>query len=153
MNKPTGMAARFGRWLPAESRTKASPGKSRPSNATRLRPSSRQSSRSTNVSDDGLSPAFSGTPWNSSAPYYNRSTSRPSAEHYLYNSTTGRPSARPDRALLLSPSSPGRASNPWADGSTNARSPMRRHALSESSVQASADSQGASTNDKTALLS
>ncbi|KAJ2613335.1 hypothetical protein H4S08_002268 [Coemansia sp. RSA 1365] len=146
MSKPTGMAARFGRWLPTDSRAKASSGKPKPSNATRLRPSSRQSNRSTNVSDDGLSPAFPGTLWNSSAPYYNRSTSRPSAKHYLYNSTTGRPSTRPDRALLLSPSSPGRVSNPWADGSASTRSQLRRHALSESSAQAPANGQGTFTD-------
>ncbi|KAJ1901272.1 hypothetical protein LPJ81_003779 [Coemansia sp. IMI 209127] len=107
--KPTSMAARFGRLLPArqgsqlsKSRLKLNAG--RPSNVTRLRPSSRQSSRSNYASDEGVYPTHLLSP---------RSGNQP---------------------LVLSPSSPGRMPNPWADGA-DSRSQARRHALSNSAAR------------------
>ncbi|KAJ2549225.1 hypothetical protein EV175_004527 [Coemansia sp. RSA 1933] len=110
--KPTGMAARFGRLLPArqggsqlsKSRPKFSSA-ARPGNVTRLRPSSRQSSRSNYNSDDG--------------------------QHLL----SPRAANAAHQPLLLSPSSPGRMPNPWADGAdSRAQQQSRRHALSDSSA-------------------
>ncbi|KAJ1730839.1 hypothetical protein LPJ61_002813 [Coemansia biformis] len=122
--RPTGVAARFGRWLPVHPGATAPSRK--PNNASRLRPSSRQSSRHNNyASDDGLSPVAPGT------------AGRRSADHLLHGS------GRPGQLLQLlpqSPSSPGRTQNPWVD-SRGPRSQARRHALSDSSVQAPADIQ------------
>ncbi|KAJ2855644.1 hypothetical protein J3B02_002054 [Coemansia erecta] len=137
-NKPTGMAARFGRWLPTRSSTQSTmPPTSRPSNANRLRPSSRQSNRYNYASDDGPHPGYSTVPRTPvSAKVHKTAFLRTTAERYLYPSTLGRGSAsRQQQPLLLSPSSPNRSPNPWADVSDLSRSQVRRHALSDSSLR------------------
>ncbi|KAJ1995617.1 hypothetical protein GGI25_005219 [Coemansia spiralis] len=133
--RPTGMAARFGRWLPTRptpqlprTRSKHN-GSGRPSNVTRLRPSSRQSSRNNYASDDGMYPA-------------NMYSSRSGGEGSLTSAGRGgNTQARLNQHLLLSPSSPGRMPNPWAD-TVDARSQTRRHALSDSSLRAFRDTSG-----------
>ncbi|KAJ1665448.1 hypothetical protein EV178_003235 [Coemansia sp. RSA 1646] len=120
--KPTGMAARFGRLLPARqgsqlSKTRSKFNAGRPSNVTRLRPSSRQSSRSNYASDEGVHPAHLLSPRGGESV---RSAAQPQTGH---------------QPLVLSPSSPGRMPNPWADGA-DTRSQARRHALSDSSARA-----------------
>ncbi|KAJ2234077.1 hypothetical protein IWW45_003681 [Coemansia sp. RSA 485] len=141
-NKPTGMAARFGRWLPTRSSTQSTmPPTSRPSNANRLRPSSRQSNRYNYASDDGPHPGYSTVPRTPvSAQAHKAAFPRTTAERYLYTSTLGRGSAgrqqpSQQQPLLQSPSSPNRSPNPWADASGLSRSQVRRHALSDSSLR------------------
>ncbi|KAJ2851519.1 hypothetical protein IWW36_001003 [Coemansia brasiliensis] len=102
--KPTGMAARFVYSLHPNKR--ASKLRSKvpsgwPSNFSRLRPSSRQSSLHYPAGGDGMLPPQMPTSSNLKQP------------------------------LLYSPSSPGRATNPWAEPSAQ----MRRHALSDSSIR------------------
>ncbi|KAJ1825362.1 hypothetical protein LPJ56_002716 [Coemansia sp. RSA 2599] len=143
-NKPTGMAARFGRWLPTRSSTQSTlPPTSRPSNANRLRPSSRQSNRYNYASDDGPHPGYSTVPRTPvSAQGHKAAFPRATVERYLYTSTLGRgPGSRQQQQqsqqqpLLQSPSSPNRSPNPWADVSDLSRSQVRRHALSDSSLR------------------
>ncbi|KAJ2786888.1 hypothetical protein GGI15_001157 [Coemansia interrupta] len=147
-SKPTGMAARFGRWLPTRSSTQSTkPPTSRPNNATRLRPSSRQSNRYNYASDDGVHPGYSTVPRTpTSAQPHMGALGRTAAERYLYTSTVGRGSGsrhhQPhhlQQPLLQSPSSPGRSPNPWADLVESGRSQTRRHALSDSSVRTPRD--------------
>ncbi|KAJ1834007.1 hypothetical protein LPJ63_002294 [Coemansia sp. RSA 2711] len=134
--KPTGMAARLGRWLPArpstrtsKSRAKAASG--RPNNASRLRPSSRQSSRQNDASDDGMFPPRMPT----SAQNATSTFGRFAADRYLYAAGARGTNHNPHQPLLYSPSSPGRTTNPWAEGSAGSRAQVRRHALSDSSVR------------------
>ncbi|KAJ2161829.1 hypothetical protein GGF46_001137 [Coemansia sp. RSA 552] len=127
-----GVAARFGRWLPPRSgmprtvRAKA-PSTSRPANSTRLRPSSRQSSRH-DASDDGATPD----------PFHSRLPTSAYAGTFGRLAST-RSAARASHApLLQSPSSPGRTANPWADNVRATPAQPRRHALSDSSMRAPA---------------
>ncbi|KAJ2363567.1 hypothetical protein IW150_006702, partial [Coemansia sp. RSA 2607] len=102
-SKPTGMAARFGRWLPTRSSTQSTkPPSSRPNNATRLRPSSRQSNRYNYASDDGMHPGYSTVPRTpNSAQPHTRVFGRTAAERYLYTSTIGPTSSAAIAAITV----------------------------------------------------
>ncbi|KAJ2236417.1 hypothetical protein GGI13_008504 [Coemansia sp. RSA 455] len=160
--RPTGMAARFGRWLPTSSlaarsssslsqiaKTRSgSRATNRPSNVSaRLRPSSRQSSanRVNYASDDGhayrptykrsLSAESNSAALRSPPPGPQKSRNG-SDESYVYASPTRSAAAsRQTTPSVLSPSSPARLPNPWAEPLPP---PMldyktRRHAHSEGS--------------------
>ncbi|KAJ2412568.1 hypothetical protein GGF41_006106, partial [Coemansia sp. RSA 2531] len=160
--RPTGMAARFGRWLPTSSlaarsssslsqiaKTRSgSRATNRPSNVSaRLRPSSRQSSanRVNYASDDGhayrptykrsLSAESNSAALRSPPPGPQKSRNG-SDESYVYASPTRSAAAsRQTTPSVLSPSSPARLPNPWAEPLPP---PMldyktRRHAQSEGS--------------------
>ncbi|KAJ2894867.1 hypothetical protein IWW38_002456 [Coemansia aciculifera] len=143
--RPTGMAARFGRWLPTattrstsslsqvggKSRNNGTRSGTRPSNVSaRLRPSSRQSSSTANnnrvnyASDDGNAyhPTFKRS---LSAESHSAALRSPPGSHATAarsrnasneNYLYASPSAsRMNTPLLLSPSSPARLPNPWVD--------------------------------------
>ncbi|KAJ2491804.1 hypothetical protein IWW37_002003 [Coemansia sp. RSA 2050] len=166
--RPTGMAARFGRWLPASSAQSSSSlsqiakarsgtrAANRPPNVTaRLRPSSRQSSaanRMNYASDDGhvYRPTFKRSlsaesnsalrsPPGPHAAGQSRSRNA-SNEGYLYASPTRSAAAasRQTTPLVLSPSSPARLPNPWAEPlpppMLDFKTQSRRHAQSEGSA-------------------
>ncbi|KAJ2105842.1 hypothetical protein IW146_008050, partial [Coemansia sp. RSA 922] len=158
--RPTGMAARFGRWLPTSSlaarsssslsqiaKTRSgSRATNRPSNVSaRLRPSSRQSSanRVNYASDDGHAyrptykrslSAESNSAALRSPPHVPQKSRNGSDESYVYASPTRSAAAsRQTTPSVLSPSSPARLPNPWAEPLPP---PMldyktRRHAQSE----------------------
>ncbi|KAJ2353584.1 hypothetical protein GGF43_003468 [Coemansia sp. RSA 2618] len=141
--KPTGMAARLGRWLPtrpsartSNARAKALSG--RPNNASRLRPSSRQSSRQHDPNDDGLLPPRMPALAQNATSTFNRL----GPDRYMHTVASARGANHyPNQPLLYSPSSPGRITNPWIEssGSGSARAQIRRHALSDSSVRVPVD--------------
>ncbi|KAJ2008774.1 hypothetical protein GGI04_001006 [Coemansia thaxteri] len=113
--RPSGMAARFGRWMPphpppprsASSTSLAAKARASRPSAQRLRPSSRQSSARFNYASDDGPAATMRSP----------------------------PAARAAARLLMAPSSPARLPNPWADPPADPRPPARRHAQSEGSAR------------------
>ncbi|KAJ1889775.1 hypothetical protein LPJ66_007856 [Kickxella alabastrina] len=139
---PTGMAARFGRWLPTRPSTQSTKVPvGRLNNATRLRPSSRKSSHYNYASDDGMHLGYAAVPRTPSSAQVPAGTfSRATTERYLYSSTFGRGgTAKQQQALLLqSPSSPSQSPNPWVDAA-DTRLQARRHALSDSSLRPARD--------------
>ncbi|KAJ1958287.1 hypothetical protein GGI12_004773 [Dipsacomyces acuminosporus] len=153
--QPTGMAARIGRWLPKKTypprlpknRSKQSLAPNimspntplRPNNASKLRPSSRQSSRHNYGSDDGIAPGFRSLSSEGRAAGTRivkdyGSQSRQDGERYLYQPQSARLMSK-QRVLVQSPSSPGRSLNPWSDAGGDIRPQVRRHALSDSSAR------------------
>ncbi|KAJ2451621.1 hypothetical protein GGF42_004218 [Coemansia sp. RSA 2424] len=190
--RPTGMAARFGRWLPTaatrsssslsqvtKTRSSGARAGTRPSNVSaRLRPSSRQSSATANnrvnyASDDGRAyrPTFKRS---LSAESHSAALRSPlpgphgtgqatararnaSNENYLYASPTASRSpagSRMHTPLLLSPSSPARLPNPWAEppllppAQLDYKAQMRRHAQSEGFARNPRDVKGDSSSSK-----
>ncbi|KAJ2747454.1 hypothetical protein GGI20_000443 [Coemansia sp. BCRC 34301] len=179
--RPTGMAARFGRWLPttatrstsslsqvAKSRSSSTRAGNRPSNvSTRLRPSSRQSSSTANnrvnyASDDGhmyrptfkrsLSAESHSAALRSPPPGPHGATASARAknasnENYLYVTPTV---SRINTPLVLSPPSPARLPNPWAEPlpQSDHKAQMRRHAVSEGFARNPRDVSGESSSNK-----
>ncbi|KAJ2823066.1 hypothetical protein FBU31_004402, partial [Coemansia sp. 'formosensis'] len=178
--RPTGMAARFRRWLPTPSSAGRSSGSlsqiakarsstrsaNRPPNVSgRLRPSSRQSSTAKRVnyaSDDGhayrqtykrsLSAESNSGPLRSPplgplAASQGARGRNASSENYVYASPTRSAAvSRQTTPSVLSPSSPARLPNPWAEPLPP---PMldykaRRHAQSEGSSRNPRDINGSS---------